>query len=192
MLFQGQEFGASTPFLYFADHEGELAQAVRRGRAEFVSQFPSMATGAVQRGLPPPHEQATFVRCKLRWEERRSHAAHLRLHEDLLAMRRGDLAFRQQSRGAVDGAVLAAQAFVLRFFTADVSDERLVVVNLGSDLTVASLAEPLVAPPHGGTWRNRWSSESVEYGGIGAADVVTPDGWRIPGQSCTVLAAVAV
>ena len=39
MLFQGQEFGASSPFLFFADHDGELADAVQRGRAEFVSHF---------------------------------------------------------------------------------------------------------------------------------------------------------
>src|SRR5205814_871771 len=41
MLLQGQEFAASTPFLYFADHQGGLAQAVRDGRREFLAQFPS-------------------------------------------------------------------------------------------------------------------------------------------------------
>jgi maltooligosyltrehalose trehalohydrolase len=43
MLFQGQEFAASTPFLYFADFEPELAAAVRKGRGEFLTQFPSVA-----------------------------------------------------------------------------------------------------------------------------------------------------
>ena len=42
MLFQGQEFSASAPFLYFADHDPELAEAVRKGRAEFLTQFPSI------------------------------------------------------------------------------------------------------------------------------------------------------
>src|SRR6185436_9557828 len=42
MLFQGQEFGASAPFLYFADHGRELAEQVRRGRADFLKQFPSL------------------------------------------------------------------------------------------------------------------------------------------------------
>ena len=44
MFFQGQEFAASSPFMYFADHGGELGAAVRKGRAEFMSQFRSAAT----------------------------------------------------------------------------------------------------------------------------------------------------
>ena len=43
MLFQGQEFAASTPFLYFADHRDDLVEPVRKGRAEFLAQFPSIA-----------------------------------------------------------------------------------------------------------------------------------------------------
>ena len=43
MLFMGQEFAASAPFLYFADHRGDLAANVGRGRREFLAQFPSIA-----------------------------------------------------------------------------------------------------------------------------------------------------
>jgi len=43
MLFQGQEFAASTPFLYFADHNPELAKLVAAGRQQFLEQFPSIA-----------------------------------------------------------------------------------------------------------------------------------------------------
>ena len=43
MLFQGQEFAASTPFLYFADHTDALRDPIGQGRAEFLSQFPSVA-----------------------------------------------------------------------------------------------------------------------------------------------------
>src|SRR5205814_4708755 len=42
MLFQGQEMASSAPFLYFADFSGELADAIRKGRAEFLTQFPSI------------------------------------------------------------------------------------------------------------------------------------------------------
>ena len=45
MLFQGQEFSASTPFLYFADHKPDLAKLVRQGRCEFLSQFPQPRFG---------------------------------------------------------------------------------------------------------------------------------------------------
>ncbi len=115
MLFQGQEFGASSPFLYFADHKPELAASVQAGRAEFISQFPSFASPEMQSRLAAPHDPATFERCRLKWDERASHVSHRRLHEDLIAMRRSDAAFRMQQSGALDGAVLDAEAFVLRY-----------------------------------------------------------------------------
>jgi maltooligosyltrehalose trehalohydrolase len=188
MLFQGQEFGASSPFLYFADHEGELAEAVRKGRAEFVSQFPSLASPAAQARLPIPHDPATFERCKLLWEERRAHEAHVRLHRDLLALRRGDRAFRLQAAGMLDGAVLSGGAFVFRFMAPLALDERLLIVNLGSTLETGAFPEPLVAPPTGYVWEARWSSESPRYGGTGGPDIVSSEGWSIPGDSAAVLA----
>jgi maltooligosyltrehalose trehalohydrolase len=188
MLFQGQEFGSSSPFLYFADHAGDLAEAVRAGRAAFLAQFPSLAASDAQARLSAPHDPAAFERCKLRWEERLAHTEHRQLYEDLLALRRSDEAFRDQRPGAVDGAVLRDEAFVLRFATASPDAERLLVTNLGADVVEGSFAEPLVAPPNGCSWRTRWSSEHVRYGGAGAFDIVTADGWRIPGHSATVLA----
>lgn len=192
MLFQGQEFGASSPFLYFADHTGELAEAVLAGRAAFLAQFPSLASPDAQAHLAAPHDPATFECCKLRWEERLAHAEHRQLYEDLLALRREDEAFRQQRAGAVDGAVTGDAAFVLRFSTSSPAGERLLVMNLAADLAAGAFAEPLVAPPLGRTWGMRWSSEHVRYGGMGVHDIVTADGWRIPGQSATVLSAAEI
>jgi maltooligosyltrehalose trehalohydrolase len=187
MLFQGQEFGASAPFLYFADHKPELAEAVRCGRAEFVRQFPSLASPEMQARLPPPHDPATFERCKLDWHEFTTHDSHRDLHTDLIALRRGDAAFRAQQPGAVDGAVLGAEAFVLRFLADEDRDERLLVVNLGVDLEAGGFPEPLVAPPGGCTWVTHWSSEHPKYGGLGSSDVSNAGGWSIPGHSATVL-----
>jgi maltooligosyltrehalose trehalohydrolase len=189
LLFQGEEFASSRPFLYFADHDGELAQAVYKGRAEFMRQFPSRKSPDAQARVPTPHDPATFERCKLRWTERDLHVTAVRLHQDLLTMRREDGAFARQQPGAVDGAVLAAEAFVLRFASAVPEEERLLVVNFGSDLVAGGFAEPLVAPPSREyAWQLRWSSEDPAYGGVGAPDVVTREGWRIPGHSATVLA----
>jgi maltooligosyltrehalose trehalohydrolase len=188
LLFQGQEFGASSPFLYFADHEGELAEAVAAGRATFVSQFPSVAAKTAQAGVAAPHDPTTFERCKLRWDEWETNQAHRRLHTDLLALRRSDVAFRQQRQGGIDGAVLGHEAFVIRYATRDARDERLLVINFGPDLVESSIAEPLVAPPDGGVWRMHWSSEEISYGGLGAYPIVTESGWRVPAHSATVLA----
>lgn len=189
MLFQGQEFGSSAPFLYFADHRPELAAAVERGRREFVAQFPSLAADEAARRLPAPHDPATFERCRLDWREAGTHETHMRLHADLIALRRSDAAFRRQEPGAVDGAVLGPEALVLRFTAEQPEDERLLVVNLGPDLDEPSYAEPLVAPPPEHTWRIRWSSEHPDYGGCGtpAPALARNAAWRIPGHSALVL-----
>src|SRR5262249_14017783 len=65
MLFQGQEFGAETPFYYFADHNSELAALVREGRMKFLTQFPSLKTSDLMNLIPDPGAQSTFERCKL-------------------------------------------------------------------------------------------------------------------------------
>jgi len=187
MLFQGQEFSASAPFLYFADLEPELAAAVRTGRGEFLTQFPSIAELKRTAALDDPCDIATFERCRLDFTERESHADAYALHIDLLRLRREGAAFSGPQRGGVDGAVLSASAFALRFFTPGHLDDRVLVVNLGPDLSRESFAEPLLAPPANADWTLRWSSDDPAYGGTGTADVF-PDGcWSIPGESALVL-----
>ena len=186
MLFQGQEFAASSPFLYFADHRAELANTIATGRAEFIAQFPSAATPEAQARLPDPRAQVTFESCKLDFEERRTHAEAYALHRDLLALRRGDPVFRRQSPRALDGAVLAPEAFVLRFFSEDGAD-RLLPVTLGRYLHLAPAPEPLLAPPAGCTWRTLWSSEDPRYGGSGTPPLETQSGWRISGHAAIAL-----
>src|SRR5579884_3068940 len=131
MLFQGEEFAASSPFLYFADHEPSLAAKVRTGRAEFISQFPSIASRGENERIDEPSDPWTFVRCKLDWAERRRNTSTLELHRDLLRLRREDPVIRGAGkRGAIDGAVITERSFVLRYFS-DTGDDRLLVVNLG-------------------------------------------------------------
>jgi maltooligosyltrehalose trehalohydrolase len=188
MLFQGQEFSASSPFLYFADQGDELNAAIRQGRAEFLSQFPALAACQSEAPLDDPASAATFERCKLDFGERVTHAADYALHRDLIRLRRERAAFRAQKRGGVDGAVLGRQAFVLRFFTDDHAGDRLLIVNMGRDLRQESFAEPLIAPPAGKDWDVEWSSEDPRYGGAGAPPLWSKGRWRLPGESATVLA----
>jgi maltooligosyltrehalose trehalohydrolase len=188
MLFQGQEFAASSPFLYFADFDGDLREAVRKGRGEFLRQFPSIAD-LERRGdvLADPGSEDTFERCRLDFAERETHAGAYALHIDLLRMRREDTAFSAQEPGGVDGAVLAPSALALRFFTPDHLDDRLLVVNLGADLARTSFAEPLLAPPAGRDWAVRWSSEDPSYGGNGTCET-WPDGcWHVAAESALVI-----
>ena len=187
MLFQGQEFAASTAFLFFADHKPELAQLVCEGRKAFVSQFPSVASKEVAERLPNPCSDESFQRSKLDLSERESHAEAYALHRDLLRLRREEAVFRAQRRGGMDGAVLTDEAFVLRFFGATSRDDRLVMVNLGRDLHYFPSPEPLLAPPEQCTWRTSWSSEHPRYGGHGTAALETEEGWKIPGHATVVL-----
>jgi maltooligosyltrehalose trehalohydrolase len=187
MLFQGQEFASSAPFLYFADHNPELAVQVRKGRAKFLAQFPTLAVPEVQAALTDPADRDTFVRCKLDFAERDRHAPIYHLHRDLLRLRRDDPAFRLQRHRGVDGAVLSPQAFAVRFFTDDNSD-RLLLVNFGRDLHLVPAPEPLLAPPFGKTWRPIWSSEDLRYGGNGTPPLHADEDWRIPGESAIVFA----
>ncbi|HZS04529.1 MAG TPA: alpha-amylase family glycosyl hydrolase, partial [Blastocatellia bacterium] len=187
MLFQGQEFGATAPFQFFADHRPELAEAVQKGRAEFVRQFPSLADARMQACLPPPHDVRTFERCKLAWRERETQGEWVRLFRDLLAMRREDEAFRAQDAEAFDGAVLGAELFALHYFAERAELERILIVNFGACVQAGSFAEPLVAPPDGCQWSIRWSSEQPDYGGCGTPNVVSDAGWQIPAHAAIVL-----
>ena len=187
MLFMGQEFAASAPFLYFADHQPELAGKVREGRTDFLAQFRSLSRPETVACLANPGDPATFEICKLDHAERERHAEAHALHKDLLRLRREDAVFRAQRPGGVDGAVLSSEAFVLRFFGGAAGD-RLLVVNLGRDLHLDPAPEPLLAPPERACWVVLWSSEDPRYGGCGAFPLDTSENWRIPGNAAVALA----
>ncbi|HEX2239536.1 MAG TPA: malto-oligosyltrehalose trehalohydrolase, partial [Actinomycetota bacterium] len=64
LIFQGEEWGATSPFNYFTDHNRELGAAVSRGRKREFAAF-----GWPEEQIPDPQDEATFVRSKLNWSE---------------------------------------------------------------------------------------------------------------------------
>jgi maltooligosyltrehalose trehalohydrolase len=94
MIFQGEEFAASTPFQYFADHEDpEMARAVKEGRrGEFA------AFGWKPEDIPDPENVETFQRSKLKWVE-----VHGGRHEEMLEWYRRLIALRHDSASLNDG-----------------------------------------------------------------------------------------
>jgi maltooligosyltrehalose trehalohydrolase len=189
MLFMGQEFGASNPFLFFADHHSDLAAKVYEGRKKFLAEFPEYATPEAQAAVPDPADEATFQRSCLDLSERRRNAPIYRLHKDLLRLRRDDAILTRQDRRSLDGATLSPQALVLRYM-GPADDDRLLVVNLGPDLNFMPAPEPLLAPVRDGSWTLQWSSEHPLYGGPGIVNPLSEQGWRIPSATATVFRSV--
>jgi len=86
LLFQGEEWAASTPFQYFTDHrDADLGAAVSEGRRKEFAYF-----GWDPQDVPDPQDVATFERSRLRWDELASpgHAEMLEWYRSLLALRR--------------------------------------------------------------------------------------------------------
>jgi maltooligosyltrehalose trehalohydrolase len=188
LLFQGQEFSSSAPFMYFADQREELRESIRAGRHEFLSQFASIADAGVVRELPSPTDESTFLQCQLDLNERKTHASAYALHRDLLHLRGARTAITYARR--IDGAVLGANAMLLRYFGDE--EDLLLIVNLGCDLELSPAPEPLLAPRQGTRWTLVWSSESVKYGGQGTAALHPESEWRLPGETAVLLGPAVV
>jgi maltooligosyltrehalose trehalohydrolase len=126
MLFMGEEFAASTPFLYFADHEDEeMRKSVADGRKRDFAQF------GFGDEVPNPEELETFTRSKLNWDEVREgkHAEMLEWAKALIKLRRGTVALN-------DGSMqhLLVSSDETRRTLVMVRDEARVVVNFGADV----------------------------------------------------------
>jgi len=187
LLFQGEEFGASSLFLFFADvGDASVRDATRKGRAELLAPFLSLSVEQAWKSLPPPDDPEAFSRCKLNFSERDKNRQLYDLHIDLMKLRREDSRFRQQGCGGIDGAVLEPASFVLRYFS-DQNDDRLLIVNLGERQVLHPASEPLLAPPAGCRWEALWTTESPRYGAAGAVASATPEQWILPAESTVAL-----
>ena len=187
LLFQGQEFGASSPFLFFADvGDASVREGTRRGRAKLLAPFLSVSEEYTLKSLPAPDDLEAFSQCKLDFSEREKNRQLYDLHIDLLKLRREDSRFRQQGLGGIDGAVLGPVSFVLRYFS-ECNDDRLLLVNLGERQVLHPASEPLLAPPSGSIWECLWTSDSPRYGGRGAVITATPEQWILPAKSTVAL-----
>jgi maltooligosyltrehalose trehalohydrolase len=95
LLFQGEEWGASTPFLYFTDHQDpELGRLVAEGRSKEFSAF------RWQGAVPNPQDLSTFERSKLDWSEllKPRHAELLEWYRCLIQLRRDRPEMPRESR----------------------------------------------------------------------------------------------
>jgi len=108
-----------------------------------------------------------------------------------LRLRRDDSVFRDQDI-PLDGATLTLSAFVIRWFAPDEGD-RLLLVNLGTEIQLDPGPEPLLAPPLGRHWQLLWASEDPRYGGHGVIlPTSTEERWRLPAECAVALLAASL
>jgi maltooligosyltrehalose trehalohydrolase len=91
LLFMGEEYGETNPFLYFIHHgDAALVQAVREGRRREFAAF------GWEGEMADPQSEATFLRSRLDWTRGGTgeHAALRTLYADLLRLRRAESALR--------------------------------------------------------------------------------------------------
>jgi maltooligosyltrehalose trehalohydrolase len=149
LLFQGEEWGAETPFLYFTDHEdAELGRQVAEGRSREFSAF------RWQGAVPNPQEADTFERSKLNWSELSAprHAELLEWYRKLMRIRRDKVVMPRKS--SMDSAKAVTNFDAEAGWLTFVHNGVLAVFNL------ADLAQTVPRPS--GEWTLMLRSDSTE------------------------------
>lgn len=167
MLFQGEEWGASTPFQYFTDHEDpELGKAVTEGRRREFAAF-----GWKPETVPDPQSPATFERSQLDWSEpsREPHAEILEWHRRLIRLRRSTPALTNGRLGMVHTCFDEAA--------------RWMVVQRGPVLVACNLADAAQVVPTAPT-----STSEIMLGSEPGTQILS-DGVKLPGNSVVILTA---
>ena len=147
MLFMGQEWGASSPFLYFTDHEPTLGAAITKGRRAEFGQFSAFHDPAVRDAIPDPQAETTFRSSCLLWQETASPEgeALVRLYRRLLALRRTVPALRSRERRHLHVTAPDAATIVMWRF-ADADDPIVVVARFAGGGEVR-LRDPRTGEP---------------------------------------------
>lgn len=143
LLFMGQEWAATSSFLYFTDHDQELGRLVSEGRRKEFADFPEFADPHAQQRIPDPQARETFLASKLRWSEREQPEPRrtLELYRAALELRHRDPVWRSSTREGLR-AELVDGALVVQRVMGDA--RRVFVMNMGSRaIPLAPLADAL-------------------------------------------------
>ncbi len=154
LIFQGQEFAATSPFLYFTDHTPQLGRLVTAGRREEFKAFSAFRDPSVRAQIPDPQADATFLRSRLNFSDRERHADVYRVYQELLTLRRTDPVLRHQDRQATRAWTVGEHLLVLLRWHA--SEHRLLLANFGDAPARVSVQE--LQLPSTQDWRSVWST----------------------------------
>jgi maltooligosyltrehalose trehalohydrolase len=145
LLFMGEEWGCQQPFLFFCDFEGELGEAVRKGRREEFSRFASF-----RNSIPDPLAESTFRQCVLDWTRR--DAGWLSHYKKLLQLRARAIAPRRFGPGTY--RLFGERAFEVKWsgltLIANCGDQKVAVNDAPREAALWSNAKP------GEAWSVNW------------------------------------
>jgi maltooligosyltrehalose trehalohydrolase len=165
LVFMGQEWAATAPFLFFTDHNEELGKRVTEGRRQEFRKFERFADPEACKSIPDPQAVETFEASRLDWDERRRepHLSTLRFFSQLLHIRRNEPALRSSACSgelcieALDEDVLALRR------AADSGEAVLAVVRLRRDGRVTLHGHEVARVPEGAAWECLLTTEDEPF-----------------------------
>ena len=157
LIFMGQEFASSSPFLYFTDHHEELGRLVTEGRRSEFAHFSSFASETAK--VPDPQAVGSYQRSKLNFDERQTNAGVYALYREFLALRRKDTVLSRANRDNVRATIVNRTTATIVLHLG--ASWRLIVVHFGNEAEV-ELPEVNNAP-----WNPLISTNDTSFGGSG-------------------------
>jgi maltooligosyltrehalose trehalohydrolase len=187
LLFMGQEWAASTPFLYFTDHDESTGADVTAGRLEELERlFP----GYDRELAPKPQDVSSFECSRLLLDERSvpPHDQVLALYRDLLALRRQLPALGIARRDHFTAMTLGSASIATRREGHSPGDALLTILHWGEHTEVRLGRDFSTSPPVGERWAVRLDTEAPRYGGSGGIDLTEDGVLRFDGPGGCLLA----
>lgn len=189
LLFMGQEWAATTPFLFFTDHNPALGKCIVAGRREEFRHFAAFRQPEMLEKIPDPQLPRTFAASKLMWKERlrKAHAQTLALYRSCLALRASDPAFRPPGRNTWQVEILSCGLGAVRLWS-PINTWLIIFDLIGGH--VGSFADEAIF--HGETcWETVLSSNETRFGGEGGGAVnLAAKSLHFPAPETVVLRAV--
>jgi maltooligosyltrehalose trehalohydrolase len=165
LLFMGQEYAATTPFLYFTDHHDELGRLVTVGRREEFAKFRAFCDPALREQIPDPQAESTFLRSRLDPSERERNPGYNRLFYDLMRLRQTDVVFADPDRARTATSAPGDHVVAMRRWNEDATLERVVIANFGPALEAPLAGDSALASLERGDWKVILSIAVRRYGG---------------------------
>ena len=178
LLWMGQEWAASSPFLYFTDHPEELGRLVTRGRREEFGHFSAFSDEAVRDTIPDPQAEETFARSRIDWDERDSepHRGVLRLYQEMLRLRREAPALRDPARENWSVHALGEAGMAMRRRGGGGGDDLLLLVLFAGEIALLPDSSGWAASLPSGPWTPVLVTEEPRFGGSGSWGRIEGDG----------------